>query len=150
VLRALGLVEQGGPSVPRRIVFISVNSERVIDLSLDNSDEVPSSFAVLDALVYAGQGRSSKETSLLFSDAVAPWRSEIQMSPDLGSDSDVDSIELKLGDVVDSKLREQLLGIPRTFRISKAQQEALREAARQTLAVSGEFRRLRESVRQNR
>lgn len=146
VLRSLGLVEQGGQPVPRRIVFIAVNSEREIDLRMDGSDEVPSSLAVLDALIYAGLGRSSKETTLVFGDAVAQWRREIQTSPGLGSDADVYSIELKLSDVVDPSLREQLLGIPTTFRLSRAQQAALREAARQTLAASPEFLRLRNSV----
>jgi NTE family protein len=150
VLRSLGLVERHGKAVPRRIVFIAVNSEREVDLKMDRSDEVPSSLAVLDAMIYAGLGRSSKETTLVFTDAVAQWRREIQTSPGLGSDADVYSIELKLSDVVDPSLREQLLGISTTFRISRPQQEALREAARQTLAASEEFRRLRSSVIQTR
>ena len=72
--RGEAAVEQDGQSVPRRIVFIAVNSEREIDLAMDTSDEVPAPFAVLDALIHAGLGRSSKETSLVFSDAVAQWR----------------------------------------------------------------------------
>lgn len=150
VLHALGLVERDGKSVPRRIVFIAVNSEREIALKMDASDEVPSSLAVLDAMVYAGLGRSSKETSLVFSDAVAQWRREIQASPGLGSDADVYSIELKLSDVADPSLRQRLLDIPTTFRISRPQQEALHEAARTTLAASSEFRRLRGSVQEPR
>lgn len=132
--------------MPRRIVFIAVNSEREVDLAMDTSDEVPSPLAVLDALIQAGLGRSSKETSLVFSDAVAQWRREIQASPGLGSDADVYAIELRLSDVADPSLREQLLGIQTSFRINEAQQGALREAARQTLAASAEFRRLRNSV----
>lgn len=148
VLRSLGLVEQDGRSVPRRIIFIAVNSERVIDLKMDSSDEVPSPFAVLDAMIYAGLGRSSKETTLVFSDAVDQWRREIQMRPGLGSDADIYSIELKLNDVEDPALRERLLDIPTAFRISEAHREALEQAARQTLAASAEFRRFRASVGQ--
>jgi len=146
VLRTLGLVEEGGRSVPRRIVFIAVNSERQIALKMDASDEVPSTLAVLDALVYAGLGRSSKETSLVFSDAVAQWRREIQSTPGLGSDADIYSIELKLSDVGDPSLRERVLNIPTTFRISTAQLDDLREAARASLAASAEFQRLQSSV----
>ncbi len=64
--------------------------------------------------------------------------------------ADVYAIELNLSDVVDPYLRGQLLGISTAFRISAAQQAALREAARQALAASAEFRRLRSSVGQPR
>jgi len=64
--------------------------------------------------------------------------------------ADVYAIELNLSDVVDPYLREQLLAISTAFRISEAQQPALREAARQALAASAELRRLRSSVGQPR
>jgi len=146
VLRALGLVEEGGKPVPRRIVFITVNAEREVVLKMDASDEVPSTLAVLDALVYAGLGRYSKETSLVFSDAVAQWRREIQSTPGLGSDADIYAIELKLTNVGDVALQERLLNIPTTFRISASQLDSLREAAKLSLAASTEFQRLRNSV----
>lgn len=146
VLKSLGLVEDSGRSVPRRIVFIAVNSEREIALKMDNSDEVPSSLAVLDALIYAGLGRSSRETSLVFSDAVAQWRREIQSNPGLGSDADIYSIELKLSDVGDAALQARLLDIPTSFRLEPGQLDTLREAAKASLAASTEFQRLRRSV----
>jgi NTE family protein len=148
VLRLLGLTDAAGAQVPRRIVFISVNSERQLSLDMDRSDEVPSTLAVLNALVYAGLRRSSKETSLVFSDAVAQWRQEIQSTPGLGNDADIYSIELKLGDIDDPALREQVLGIPTLFRIEASHLQALREAARAGLAASTEFQRFRKSVRQ--
>jgi NTE family protein len=146
VLRSLGLVEEGGRSVPRRIVFIAVNAERELRLGMDSSDEVPSTWEVLDALVYAGLGRSSKETSLVFSDAVAQWRREIQTTPGLGSDADIYSIELKLSDISDPSLGERLRTIPTSFRIDPDQLGDLRQAAKASLAASAEFQRLRSSV----
>ena len=144
------LTERDGQSVPRRIVFIAVNSEREIDLKLDTSDEVPSSLAVLDALIYAGLGRSSKETSLVFSDAVAQWRRDIQLNPGLGSDADIYSIEVKLGDVADPLLSERLRAIPTSFRISPEQIDDLRAAARASLTASTELQRLRSSFESRR
>jgi NTE family protein len=150
VLRSLGLVDEGGQSVPRRIVFIAVNSERELDLEMDSRDEVPSTLAVLDALVYAGLGRSSRETSLVFGDAVAQWRREIQSTPGLGSDADIYAIELKLSDASDPPLKARLRGIPTTFRISNDQLDDLRAAAAASLSASAEFLRLRSSVESRR
>lgn len=146
VLRMLGLDETSRAGAPRRIVFITVNSERELDLPMDRSDEVPSTLAVLDALVYAGLGRSSKETSLVFADAVQQWRREIQATPGLGNDADIYAIELKLADVPDAGLRAQVLEIPTAFWVSPEHLAALQQAARQALSASTEYQRFRRSV----
>lgn len=146
VLRSLGLVDPSGQSVPRRIVFIAVNSERELDMKLDTREEVPPVRSVLDALVNAGLGRTSRETSLIFSDAVAQWRREIQSTPGLGSSADIYSIELKIGDVDDKALRDRLRAIPTTFSITPSQLDDLRAAAKASLRASREFQRLLNSI----
>jgi NTE family protein len=146
VLKMLGLDQTSRQGTPRRIVFITVNSERELDLPMDRSDEVPSTMAVLDALVYAGLGRSSKETSLVFADAVQQWRQAIRASPGLGSDADIYAMELKLTDVTDAQLRATVLEIPTAFRVAPQHLEALRLAARHALATSAEYQRFRRSV----
>jgi NTE family protein len=57
-------------SLPRRIVFVSVNSERRAPVILDQAAEVPTTFDVLSVMIYGGLGRYSRETSLAFSAAV--------------------------------------------------------------------------------
>ena len=113
---------------------------------MDHSGDVPSIFSVMNALVYSGLGRYSRETSLVFGDAVQHWRKEIKANADLGSDADVYAIELKLNDVSDVELRSQILEIPTAFRVEERDLKALRVAARQMLSASAEYARFRNSV----
>jgi hypothetical protein len=124
---------------------VSVNSERRGPLPLDRSGDVPSTLAVLDAMIYSGLGRQSDETSLVFADSVAEWRRELKA---LSGSRDVDifSIEVKLSDLDDPDLRERVLAIPTAFRISEADTALLRQAAQRSLRQSADFGRFLRSV----
>ncbi len=143
VLAILNDGKSGPDTIPRRIVFLSVNSETGAPSSLESSPRVPGALDVLGALVNGNLGRTSRETTLVFKDAIDQWREELQQG---GADVDIFSIEVNLGDLRDANLREHVLAIPTAFRISTDDRDLLRSAARAGLAESDEFRRFRESV----
>jgi NTE family protein len=147
VLEALHDGESGLESIPRRIVFLSVNSETRAPSVLEKSAQVPGTLDVLGALVNGNLGRHSRETELVFSDAIEQWRAELQSE---GSDVDIFSIEVNLGDLTDHDLRDRVLAIPTAFRISQADREALSAAAKSGLAESTEFHRFLQSIEADR
>ncbi len=148
VMEMLGAGQAQPARVPRRIVLISVNSESSDGLPIDQSGEVPGTLDVLNAMVYGGLGRFSKETSLVFSDAVGQWRRELRSDPRWAAEAlaDIFSIEIKLTELDDPALRTQVLNIPTAFRISEEERGLLRTAARRSLDRSDEFRRFLRSV----
>jgi NTE family protein len=131
-------------SLPRRIVFVSVNSERRAPLLLDQMAEVPNALDVLGAMIYGGLGRYSRETSLIFAAAVDEWRRELQS---VAVDVDIFSIEINLSEVDDRELRDKVLAIPTSFRISDEDRSLLQTAARVSLARDPELRRFLESTK---
>ncbi len=148
VMAMLGVGQAQGAPVPRRIVLISVNSESSAGLPIDTRGEVPGTMDVLNAMIYGGLGRFSKETSLVFGDAVEQWRKELRSDPRWAAEAQADifSIEIKLTDLDDAELRRQVLEIPTAFRIAETDRTLLRRAARRSLDRSAEFRRFLQSV----
>jgi NTE family protein len=148
VMEMLGAGQAQAARVPRRIVLISVNSESGDGLPIDQRGEVPGTMNVLNAMVYGGLGRFSKETSLVFSDAVEQWRKDLRSDPRWAAEAlaDIFSIEIKLTDLEDPALRKQVLNIPTAFRISEEDRSLLRTAARRSLARSAELKRFLRSV----
>jgi NTE family protein len=132
---------------PRIVIFISVNSERAMPPSLDQRDTVPGTLDVLNTMINSELGRYSRETTLLFDDAVAQWRRELKSASASipGEGSDIFSITVDLSALDDATLRSKVLAIPTAFRLSDADQQLLRLAARQALAQSPEFQRLLQS-----
>ena len=98
---------------------------------------------MLGALVSGNLGRHSRETELVFSEAIEQWRTELQAD---GTDVDLFQIEVDLADVADPALRAQVLAIPTAFRISSADRASLAMAARASLDGSREFKRFMQSV----
>ena len=148
VMSMLGVGQAHSVPVPRRIVVISVNSESNAVLPIDVSGEVPGTVDVLNAMIGGGLGRFSRETSLVFSDAVEQWRKELRSDPRWASEeqADIFSIEIKLTDLDDPTLRKQVLDIPTAFRISEEARALLRQAAKRSLDQSAEFKRFLLSV----
>jgi NTE family protein len=137
----------GPESFPRRIVFLSVNSETRAPSVLEKSAQVPGTLDVLGALVNGNLGRHSRETELVFSDAIDQWRADLQSG---GTEVEIFSIDVNLGDLTDHALRDRVLAIPTAFRISHADRESLRAAAKSALAESTEFQRFLQSVEVDR
>jgi NTE family protein len=148
VMAMLGVGQAQTTPVPRRIVLISVNSESSAGLPIDTRSEVPGTIDVLNAMVYGGLGRFSKETSLVFGDAVAQWRKDLRADRRWAAEAQADifSIEIKLTDLDDTELLGRVLQIPTAFRIVEADRALLRQAARRGLERSAEFKRFLQSV----
>jgi NTE family protein len=143
----LELFGNGRPAL-RRIVLISVNSERRTGLAIDRSGKIPSIFSVVGAMMYSGLGRQSMESSLVFRDSVEEWRRGLKADARYGPEADFDifNIEINLSEVGDPALREQVLDIPTAFRISAVDFELLRRAAALSLARSADFQRFLQST----
>ncbi|MDX2220722.1 MAG: patatin-like phospholipase family protein [Burkholderiales bacterium] len=164
--RIVDYVEQAGGIVPllaqlRRgsahpgpltIVFITVNSERLSPHPIDGQSTVPSVLEVLDAMVFGGMGRYSRETALVFSDAVAQWQEQLNAaSKGDGSDPPLlHAIDLGLNGLNDPILRDEVLTIPTAFHIQPAQVTALRRAAFQTLQNAPGYRAFRDQATRGR
>ena len=146
VLQSLGQgSDQSGP-LPLHIVFIAINSERQGPLPIDQRGQVPSMLEVADALIYSGLGRTSRETGLVFKEAVDNWRAELAALGPAGRNSDIFAIEINLSDLEDQVLRKRVLEVPTAFRVSPEDLAALRQAARLSVASSTELKRYLESV----
>lgn len=130
-----------------RIVLISVNSERDLGERLDDSDRVPGTGQVLDALVFGAGSRTTKETSVMIVDAARRLAEELladrgsEGSP-FAADAQLHVISVSLRDLPDETLRRQLLQVPTAFTILPLQVHQLREAGRRTLRASPEFQGL--------
>jgi NTE family protein len=146
VLQSLGQgSDQSGP-LPLHIVFIAINSERQGPLPIDQRGQVPSMLEVADALIYSGLGRTSRETELVFKEAVDKWRAELAALGPAGRNSDIFAIEINLSDLEDQVLRKRVLEVPTAFRVSPEDLAALRHAARLSVGSSTELKRYLESV----
>lgn len=133
---------KGGPR-PRRIVFLSVNSERRTGLAIDHSARVPGAVEVINAMLYNGLGRQSKEAAEVFGNQIAEWRRELETDPAFGpgAGADIFDIHLKLDELDDRELQQRVLAIPTSFKLSAEEFELLRRAAVSTLGRSAELRR---------
>lgn len=146
VLHALRAGDSGPDPLPQRIVFISVNSERQGPLPIDQRGEVPSPVEVANAMIYGGLGRVSRETSLVFNEAVEQWRRELRALGPGARNADIFAIEINLSAVADPDLRERVLAVPTSFRISPEDLKLLRRAAQASVANSRELARFVDSM----
>jgi NTE family protein len=135
------------PGSVHRVVLVSVNSERDLGDRLDDSDRVPSTGQVLDALVFGAGSRTTTETSAMVVDAARRLAEEL--AADRGSagspfaaDAQLHVISVSLRDVPNEALRQQLLQVPTAFTILPLQVRQLREAGRSALRASAEFQKL--------
>ncbi|MGZ8291598.1 MAG: patatin-like phospholipase family protein [Telluria sp.] len=135
----------------RKIVLISVNSERDIGSRIDRSDRVPDTGQVLDALVFGAGSRATGETLEAMNDSFDRWRQELEAvrgkagSP-FAADADIHIISVSLRDVSDAQARSALLQVPTALTILPVQVDKLQEAGRAALRGSAEFQRLRASL----
>jgi len=146
VLHALRESNGEADPLPQHIVFIAINSERQGPLPMDQSGEVPTTFEVASAMVNGGLGRTSRETGLVFKEAVDQWRSELETLEPVGRQSDVFALEINLSDLQDPELQARVLEVPTAFRVSSEDLAVLRQAARASVAASKELERFLSTV----
>lgn len=147
---------------PRRIVFLSVNSERRAGLEIDQEGKVPGAVEVINAMLYSGLGRQTKEAEQIFSGQVEAWRRELQADPRFqrmldgqarqtaegGVPADIFNVEIRLDGLLDDapELKRRVLAIPTAFKLSEDDFELLRLAAAHSLHNSPEFQRFLRSA----
>lgn len=135
----------------RKIVLVSVNSERDIAERIDRSDHVPNIGQVLDSLVFGAGSRATKETLAAMNDNARRWTQELTAlrgkhgSP-FAPDAEIHVVSVSLRDAKNTKASQALLQVPTALTILPFQVRQLQEAGRVALRESPEFQQLRDSL----
>jgi NTE family protein len=139
------------PGSVRHIVLVVVNSERDTADRIDQSDQVPGTLQVLDAMIFGAGSRWTEETTEIVKDAGRRAAEELRKarghadSP-FAADADIYVINVRLRDLPDEELRRELLHVPTAFEILPEHSRQLQAAGRELLRQSPEFQRLRRSL----
>jgi NTE family protein len=139
------------PGSIRKVVLITVNSERDLGERIDQSDRVPTTRQVVDTLLFGAGGQITQFTLAIMSDDRERWRRELAEqrgaagSP-FAADAELHVITVSLHDVEDPTLRHTILTVPTAFTIDSEQVRQLVEAGREALRRSAEFQQLRRSL----
>jgi NTE family protein len=134
----------------QKLVIIAVNAERDPSEHIDDSDQVPSSWQVMDALLFGTGARATQETLGLLTDTAQLWRRELSRAAADGNDAfapgaQVHVINVNLRDAPELLGRRLLLQVPTAFSIPPADVSRLIEAGRHILRSSPEFKQLMQS-----
>jgi NTE family protein len=146
-----GALETGGLRGIRKLVIVSVNAERGLDVALDRSDKVPTISEVVEAISSATLARRSREAREILARGAARWPEELRAAGRAGSrmlDPSVDLhvIEVGLQAHPEPELRWELLSIPTSFALSPDDVDKLVAAGGRLLRESAEFERLRQDL----
>ena len=142
------------PGTIRKLVLISVNSERDPSNNIDMSDRLPGMAQVLDTLLFGAGARATKETQEFLADVTRQWRAEVMQRHDgredvFAPDAQVHVIQVNLRDAPESLRRRELMQVPTAFSISQQDVTQLIEAGRTILRESPEFKALVRSLAQD-
>lgn len=143
--------EQLPPGSVHKIVLVVVNSERALADRIDQTDKVPGTFHVLDAMVFGAGSRWSEETTELVKDTARRATEELRALRGRGdspfaADAEIYVVNIRLRDLHDEERRDSLLLVPTAFEILPSHSRDLQAAGRELLRASAEFRRLRRSL----
>jgi NTE family protein len=135
----------------RKIVLISVNSERDTAERIDRNDRVPKLGQVLDALVFGAGARATHETIAAMNDSARRWTDELRavrgtLGSPFAADAEIHVISVSLRDLKDEKKRNVLLQVPTALTILPIQVRQLEEAGRAVLRESPQFQQLRDGL----
>lgn len=139
------------PGTIRRLVLVTVNSERGLTERVDKTDRVPTTTQVLETLIFGAASRETEITLGLLNDDTRRWRAEIertrgQPGSPFAADAEIHVINVSLHDVPDDKMRHSLLRVPTAFTIEAVDVQDLQQAGAQALRVSPTYQRLLESL----
>jgi NTE family protein len=143
--------QRTAPGSIRKVIVIAVNSERGLVEDIDQSDRIPNSRQVVEALLFGAGARLTRTTLGMMEDDVQRWRREIEVvrgtpgSP-FAADAELHLVTVSLGEVHDGELRRSLLAVPTAFTIDADQVGELVKAGREVLRQSPEFQRLQRSL----
>ncbi|MCY1162735.1 MAG: patatin-like phospholipase family protein [Pseudomonadota bacterium] len=149
IRRALRDLPKG---VVRKLVLIAVNAERDPSARIDESDKVPSTLQVVDAMLFGTGARATQETLGLLGDMARQWKNEIRTASDRQSafaeDAEIYVINVNLRDAPEAMERSRLLQIPTAFSILPDDVTRLIQAGHQVLQASPGFKELVRSLPQ--
>lgn len=146
-----GALRDVPPRTIRKLVLITVNSERDPAARIDASDRVPTTLQVFDALLFGAGARATQETLGMLSDAAHQWQAEMrarsgQQDDVFAPDAQVYVITLNLRDAPDRLDRNLLMQVPTAFTIAPGDVDRLIEAGREVLRESPGLRDLLRSL----
>lgn len=135
----------------RKLVLVTVNAERDPAERIDDTDKVPSTLQVVDAMLFGTGARATQETLGLLGDITEQWRREIAMAALDGQsafakDAQIYVITVNLRDAPDAVKRSRLLQIPTAFSIAGDDVTRLIQAGRDVLQASPRFKELVQSL----
>jgi NTE family protein len=139
------------PGTIRRLVLVTVNSERGLTERVDNSDRVPTTTQVLESLIFGAGSRETQVTLGMLDDDLQHWRDEIrrtrgQPGSPFAADAEIQVVSVSLHDVPDDKIRHSLLRVPTAFTIEAGDVVELQRAGAAALRESTAFKQLREAL----
>lgn len=135
------------PGSIRKLILIAVNSERDLAERIDQSDRVPNSGQVMDALLFGAGSRLTQMTLAMLEDDLRHWNAELKRhrgAPDspFAADAEIHVISVSLRDVPNPEQRRLTLQVPTAFTIAPADVKLLQDAAHEALHRSPAFQRL--------
>lgn len=135
----------------RKLVLISVNSERDPSDNIDTSDRLPANAQVIDTLLFGTGARATKETQEFLADITRQWQAELSAPGEAGFDAfapnaEVHVIQVNLRDTPSELGRRTLLQVPTAFSITPGEVTQLIDAGSATLRESPEFQQLLRSL----
>ncbi|MDW5444736.1 patatin-like phospholipase family protein [Polaromonas sp. SM01] len=143
IRRALGDLPRG---TVRKLVLIAVNAERDPAERIDESDQVPTTLQVVDAMLFGTGARATQETLGLLRDVSRQWQRELDNNSGgksaFADDAEIYVINVNLRDAPEAAERSRLLQIPTAFSIPADDVTRLIQAGRQVLRSSPDFKRL--------
>lgn len=139
------------PGTLRRLVLVTVNSERGLSERVDNSDRVPGTMQVLESLIFGAGSRETQVTLAMLNDDLQRWHAEIERSrgqpgSPFAEDAEIHVINVSLHDVPDDKVRHSLLRVPTAFTIEAQDVIELQRAGATAIRQTQAFEQLRESL----
>lgn len=139
------------PGTVHRLVLVVVNAEREATERINQSDRVPNTSQVIDALLFGAGARGTQTTLALLDEDTERWRRELNAVRGRGTspfaaDAQIHVVTVSLRDVDDPTLRSKLLGVPTAFTIQAADVHRLQDAGRQALRHAPAFERLVRSL----
>ncbi len=135
----------------KRVVVIVVNAERDPARRIDESDRVPTTTEVVDALLFGAGARATGETQEFLVDVAQRWREDIKGDRSerfraFAPDAQIFLIQVNLRDAPEGEARRRLLQVPTAFSIDAGEVSGLVAAGRSVLRASKEFQDLRRSL----
>lgn len=139
------------PGTIRKLVLVVVNSERDPEEDIDHQDTIPTTWQVVDQLLFGAGARATLETQEFLKDVTSQWRAELARAGAGGSDAfapnaEIHVVQVNLRDVPDRGLRRQLLKVPTAFTVAPDDVSQLIAAGRQVLRQSSDYQALLRSL----